>query len=386
MCIQSGRLRKFTLFDSISDEFIRDVCPRLQTIFLSREDRLIVEGESEFSVYLLDDGVLEVCTRSLGHVCTLRAGAVVGEMAYFMGCSCRTATVYTKDGGIVFEVNVVLLRNFCLKFPRFKHSMRLLAAARLQRLRELSSSRQLAGVVSQAHHPEPHRFRVTSAQDVLRKLRANVTLDPVDETRSVDDFMLEPGSSSGSSSSGLIRFPMLQLSSAQPGLVHLKMSDAAVGMKAAAAAATDGGSAAANRSPRRRSTAAEPPIDTHTSTSPPWTRAGAEEPTIAEVVGSYPHDPGSPGATALRAVESPVAEPRSARFARDSALPLNREERLNPPVNPPILQELSARMTRLEESVLRIEWHLLNSVQISHSTPARGIRQRGREHRTQVDV
>ena len=223
-----------------------------------------------------------------------------------------------------------------------------------------------------------------------------MTLDPVDESRSVDDFMLEPGSS-GSSSTGLIRFPMLQLSSAQPGLVHLKMSDAAVGMKAAAAAATDGGSAAANRSPRRRSTAAEPPIDTHTSTSPPWTRAGAE-PTIAEVVGSYPHDPGSPGAIALRAVESPVAEPRSARFARDSALPLNREERLNPPVSPPseerlnppvsppILEELSARMTRLEESVLRIEWHLLNSVQISHSTPARGIRQRGREHRTQVDV
>jgi CRP-like cAMP-binding protein len=382
VCIQTNRLRKFQVFDGVSTEFIREMCPRLDTIFLSREDRLIVEGESEFSTYLLDDGVLEVSTRALGHVCTLRPGAIVGEMAYFMGCSCRSATVQTKEGGIVFELTIVMLRSFCLKFPRLRHSMNLLAVARLQRLRELTASQQRTGSLirttsaqaNNAHvnvlldvgavvqHPERGKGIVRKVDfDDARGKPVAVEFNGVlhhysgPSTRKLKILRGPPGSDTplpDGFSSSLIRFPMLQLSSAQPGLVHLKSNEAST-LQASSA-----------NGPLK-------PAANHQSSN---NQRFPSSQVVEESVCSDAQD-----SAELRAAD--VRLPSSAAVSPEVVAPQPPylEGRSTPCACPLTLEELAARMARVEDTVNRIEWHLMNSVQITTRAPmsTRGVLVRG---------
>jgi CRP-like cAMP-binding protein len=90
----------------LGPEELGTVARTARPLTLGPTERLVVQGESGSSLFVLAEGELEVLLRRDGHdvlVDTMIRGAVVGEMSLLTG-EPRSATVRARDGAVVYEV------------------------------------------------------------------------------------------------------------------------------------------------------------------------------------------------------------------------------------------------------------------------------------------
>jgi CRP-like cAMP-binding protein len=79
---------------------------RARTITLGPTERIIIQGNPGSSLFVLEDGELEVIVRSDGaerQLAILQPGAIVGELAFLTG-EPRSATVRAVESATVIEI------------------------------------------------------------------------------------------------------------------------------------------------------------------------------------------------------------------------------------------------------------------------------------------
>ena len=115
----SSTLREINIFKALQADEIAELAKRARPIELGHLERVIIQGNTDNSLYILRDGDLEVVTRKNGaehFLATLSKGAIVGEFAFLTGEK-RSATVRAIDYALVIEVSVNHLKPLAEQRP-----------------------------------------------------------------------------------------------------------------------------------------------------------------------------------------------------------------------------------------------------------------------------
>jgi hypothetical protein len=95
-----------SIFQVLTDEERNDLARQVRPIRLGPDERIVIEGNRGSSLFLVQEGELEVIAKRNGRetlLAHLGKGAVVGEVSFLTG-QVRTATVRATHGAVVLEV------------------------------------------------------------------------------------------------------------------------------------------------------------------------------------------------------------------------------------------------------------------------------------------
>jgi CRP-like cAMP-binding protein len=119
-------LRRGELLSVLTVDEIQRLVQGVRPIQLAHHERIIVQGKAGSSVFVLQEGTLEVLRRERGadrQVALLHAPSVVGERSFLLG-ERRSATVRAIDSAIVLEVGASLLRPLVERRPAILERLR----------------------------------------------------------------------------------------------------------------------------------------------------------------------------------------------------------------------------------------------------------------------
>jgi CRP-like cAMP-binding protein len=105
-------LQRVELLSALSLDELQQLADVVRPIHLGHLERIIVQGREGSSLFILQDGTLEVITRvdsSERQVAVLQPPAVVGELAFLLGEK-RSATVRAIEQATVLELGAAQLR------------------------------------------------------------------------------------------------------------------------------------------------------------------------------------------------------------------------------------------------------------------------------------
>lgn len=94
MVADPSDLASLQLFDSLSDSELAEVAPWFEVREVGADVRLVGEGATGYSFFVICDGEVAVTAHS-DEIATLRAGEFFGELA-LLGAGRRTATATTS--------------------------------------------------------------------------------------------------------------------------------------------------------------------------------------------------------------------------------------------------------------------------------------------------
>lgn len=112
-------LREINIFKVLQADEIAALAKRARPIEVGHLERVIIQGNTDNSLYILQDGDLEVVTRKNDaehFLASLSKGAIVGEFAFLTGEE-RSATVRAIDYALVIEVSVNHLKPLAEQRP-----------------------------------------------------------------------------------------------------------------------------------------------------------------------------------------------------------------------------------------------------------------------------
>jgi CRP-like cAMP-binding protein len=143
-------LERVELFSALSADELRTLAAELRPIQLGPLERILLEGRPGNSLFLLQQGSLEVLRkqgRSERQIALLGPPAVVGELSFLTGEK-RSATVRAVDGATVLEVAASCLRPLVEQRPALLDRLHALLTARRQQNeeRQVAPDRLLDGV------------------------------------------------------------------------------------------------------------------------------------------------------------------------------------------------------------------------------------------------
>lgn len=128
-------LGRVEVFSVLSVDELHALARGVRPIHLGHLERIIVQGRAGSSLFILQDGTLEVIAREDGterQVALLTPPAIVGELAFLLG-SPRSATVRALDEATVLEVGAALLRPLVEERPIILEGLEALLRARTPR-------------------------------------------------------------------------------------------------------------------------------------------------------------------------------------------------------------------------------------------------------------
>lgn len=112
MSIDPGAVRTFQEFAQLDDGAIDELRANLRPIALPQGSTLFRQGDYDASLYLLVEGMVDVCVTlpeaggeaDVGHtVATLEARTVLGELGLLLGVP-RTATIVTRTDTVCWQI------------------------------------------------------------------------------------------------------------------------------------------------------------------------------------------------------------------------------------------------------------------------------------------
>jgi hypothetical protein len=125
-------LRQVEVFSVLAADELLALARQVRPIHLSHLQRIIVQGRDGSSLFVLQDGTLEVIGRANGaerQLAVLHPPAVVGELAFLLGEK-RSATVRALEEATVLEVGASLLRPLVEQRPVILEKLNELLATR----------------------------------------------------------------------------------------------------------------------------------------------------------------------------------------------------------------------------------------------------------------
>ncbi len=125
-------LQRVSVFSVLDVDELATLAQRVRPIRLGHLERIIVQGREGSSLFILQDGTLEVIAREDGNerqVAVLHPPAVVGELAFLLG-ERRSATVRALDEATVLEVGASMLRPLVDERPAILEKLRALLEER----------------------------------------------------------------------------------------------------------------------------------------------------------------------------------------------------------------------------------------------------------------
>ncbi|MEO5817130.1 MAG: cyclic nucleotide-binding domain-containing protein [Gemmatimonadaceae bacterium] len=108
----ASAIDKISLFRVLTRDEIVGVARRARVIHLGPQERIIVQGRTGSSLFVIYDGELEVIAKRNGRdrvIAQLGRGAVVGETSFLTG-QARTASVRAIEIATVIEISASLFR------------------------------------------------------------------------------------------------------------------------------------------------------------------------------------------------------------------------------------------------------------------------------------
>jgi small-conductance mechanosensitive channel len=159
-----ARLGAAPLFRDLPEDLLEDLAHAAEALSFSSGERVVVEGESGDSCYVVDRGTLEVLVGGDSHrrrVATLASGDLFGEMSLLTG-EPRTATVRALEDALLVRVGAEALRGALQRSPDLAQRI---AEAVSRRREGLAQARRAAGDQVGGPSAEP----VTSLAGLIRK-------------------------------------------------------------------------------------------------------------------------------------------------------------------------------------------------------------------------
>ncbi|WP_257459261.1 cyclic nucleotide-binding domain-containing protein [Archangium lipolyticum] len=108
----ASAMEQVGVFEVLTTDEVAALASSARPIVLGPHERIIVQGNKGSSLFLLQEGGLEVIAKQDGKervLAELSPGAVVGEIAFLSG-EPRTATVRATDSATVIEISAAHLK------------------------------------------------------------------------------------------------------------------------------------------------------------------------------------------------------------------------------------------------------------------------------------
>jgi CRP-like cAMP-binding protein len=133
-------LRKVAIFKTLQDRELRKLALRARRATYGPQDRVVIQGQKDSSLFLIASGTVEVMLRQDDGrdltVATLDAGMVFGEFALLTGEE-RTATVRAVGEVVLYEISKDALQPIIEARPQLIVELSLLMAGRLSERRNV---------------------------------------------------------------------------------------------------------------------------------------------------------------------------------------------------------------------------------------------------------
>jgi CRP-like cAMP-binding protein len=142
-------LRQQPLFKSLTDDQLDTLLPRGRVVHFGRGEKVIQQGDSGDSMFILVDGEANVVVDRNGfqtHVASLRSGDCFGEMSLLTG-ERRSATIVANTDCEVVEIGKTILSNSLKENPELLNKLSELLAARQLETEGIVAARLQAGAV-----------------------------------------------------------------------------------------------------------------------------------------------------------------------------------------------------------------------------------------------
>ncbi len=131
---ESGAIGELSLFSGMSAEELSELKGKLIPLSFQSEDRIVEEGDSGDSLFIIKKGIAKVITHIGGKeigLATLSDGDIFGEVAFLTGRP-RTASVIASTDIEVFEIGRADLEELTGKYPRISEILQGFYESRVQ--------------------------------------------------------------------------------------------------------------------------------------------------------------------------------------------------------------------------------------------------------------
>lgn len=125
------KLRRFNLFDKLSDDDLALIAKNTSVIHFQRGEVVCEEDADSESMYLVYDGEVGISRKGVSFA-NMESGAYFGEMSLITGGK-RNATVTTLDPSVLFEISADVFDTIFEKFPKTMHNLLVTFDSRLRR-------------------------------------------------------------------------------------------------------------------------------------------------------------------------------------------------------------------------------------------------------------